>query len=169
MAEVGFYHLTRSSLDEALPPLLEKATSQGLRLVLVARDSEHLDHLDRWLWAFRPDSFLPHGTAATGFAAKQPIYLAPNVANPNGATVLVTVDGLLPDADAPFERVVDLFDGQDAAAVAAARERWISWRERGAKLVYWQQRPEGGWIKAREEAGKGREAQGKGREGVGKG
>jgi DNA polymerase-3 subunit chi len=150
--EVGFYHLTRTRLDEALPQLLEKALERGLRAVLVVRDGEHLRHLDELLWTYRPDSFLAHGTAATGFAERQPIYLARGIENPNNAAVLMLVDGLMPPADAPFARVVDLFDGGDAAAVAAARDRWRQWRERGrATLVYWQQRAEGGWTKAREE------------------
>lgn len=150
--EVGFYHLTRTRLDEALPQLLEKVLERGLRAVLVVRDGEHLRHLDELLWTYRPDSFLAHGTAATGFAERQPIFLARAIENPNGAAVLVLVDGLMPPADIPFARVVDLFDGSDEAAVAAARERWRQWRERGgATLVYWQQRAEGGWTKAREE------------------
>jgi DNA polymerase-3 subunit chi len=150
--EVGFYHLTRTRLDEALPQLLEKAVERGLRAVLVARDADHLRQLDELLWTYRDDSFLAHGTAATGFAERQPIYLARAVENPNGAAVLVLVDGLVPPADAPFERIVDLFDGGDEAAVTAARERWRTWRERGtATLVYWRQRAEGGWTKAREE------------------
>ena len=151
IGEVGFYHLTRSTLDDALPALLEKAVGQGLRLVLVSRSPDLLEHLDRWLWSYRPDSFLAHGTAATGFADRQPIYLADLVTNPNSASVLVTVDGLMPEPDAPFTRLVDLFDGGDEMAVAAARDRWRTWRERGAKIVYWQQGAEGGWTKVREE------------------
>lgn len=153
VTEVGFYHLTRSSLDAALPALLEKAVEQGVRVVLVARADELREHLDRWLWTYRPDGFLPHGTLAGGFAERQPILLAPEPINPNRASVLVTVDGLVPPAETPFQRVLDFFDGADEAAVAAARERWLKWRARGVGLVYWQQRPEGGWAKAREERG----------------
>jgi DNA polymerase-3 subunit chi len=150
--EVGFYHLTRTRLDQALPQLLEKAVERGLNAVLVARDADELRRLDDLLWTYRPDSFLAHGTAATGFAERQPIFLAGAVENPNNAAVLVLVDGLMPPPDVPFARIVDLFDGADEAAVAAARERWRQWRERGdATLVYWQQRAEGGWTKAREE------------------
>ncbi|MFP4127336.1 MAG: DNA polymerase III subunit chi [Alphaproteobacteria bacterium] len=149
--EVGFYHLTRTRLDEALPQLLEKALARGLRAVLVARDGDQLRRLDELLWTFRPDSFLAHGTAATGYPERQPIFLARAIENPNGAAVLVLVDGLMPPADLPFARVVDLFDGGDEAAVAAARERWREWRARGrATLVYWRQRAEGGWTKAGE-------------------
>ncbi len=156
VGEVGFYHLTRSRLDVALPPLLEKVLERGFRAVLVVRDDEDRRHLDEVLWTYRNDSFLPHGTAATGFAERQPIWLAPAIENPNGADILVVVDGLLPPADVPFARVVDLFDGSDEAAVATARDRWRAWRERGARsLVYWQQRAEGGWTKAREEAAPG--------------
>lgn len=150
--EVGFYHLTRSRLDEALPQLLEKALERGLNAVLVARDGERLRQLDDLLWTYRPDSFLAHGTTATGYPERQPIFLTRGIENPNGASVLTLVDGLMPPADTPFARVVDLFDGGDEAAVASARERWRQWRERGtATLVYWQQRAEGGWTKAREE------------------
>ena len=150
--EVGFYHLTRTRLDEALPQLLEKAVERGLKAVLVARDADELRRLDELLWTYRDDSFLAHGTSATGYPERQPIYLARAVDNPNGATVLVLIDGLMPPAELDFQRIVDLFDGGDTAAVAAARERWRAWRERGtATLVYWQQRAEGGWTKAREE------------------
>jgi DNA polymerase-3 subunit chi len=48
--EVGFYHLTRARLDEALPQLLEKVRERGLRAVLVARDGEQLRQLDELLW-----------------------------------------------------------------------------------------------------------------------
>src|SRR3712207_8578887 len=44
--------------------------------------------------------------------------------NPNGASVLVLVDGADPgDLDA-YRRVLDLFDGNDPEALASARERW---------------------------------------------
>ncbi len=152
LAEVGFYHLTRARLDDALPALLEKALARGLNAVVVARDAEHLRHLDEWLWSYRNDSFLPHGLASAAFAERQPVLLAADVTNPNGANLLVLVDGLLPAEDAPFARVVDLFDGNDQEALTAARERWRAWRERrvGA-LVYYQQQEAGGWQKAREE------------------
>jgi DNA polymerase-3 subunit chi len=153
VVEVGFYHLTRSRLEEALPQLLEKALERGLKAVLVVRDGDHLTHLDEVLWTYRPESFLAHGTATTGFAERQPIFLARAIENPNGASLLVLVDGLMPPADVPFARIVDLFDGADEAAVASARNRWREWRERGtATLVYWQQRADGGWSKARAES-----------------
>ena len=40
MAEVLFYHLTVSSLDEALPGLLEKSVARGWRAVVQAGSEE---------------------------------------------------------------------------------------------------------------------------------
>lgn len=148
MTEVGFYHLTRSSLDEALPRLLEKAYAAGHRVVVRGGDAERIELLNRTLWTYGKDSFLPHGARSDGFAEDQPIYLTAQVENPNLATILVRVD----DADAPdldtFARCLDLFDGSDPDAVARARARWREAREAGHACTYWQQGERGGWVKA---------------------
>ncbi|WP_349261841.1 DNA polymerase III subunit chi [Geminicoccus sp.] len=151
MSEVGFYHLTRSSLEEALPRLLEKAHAAGMRILLRAGSRERVDALDRHLWVYRPDSWLPHGTRADGNAPLQPIWLTEQVENPNGATLLVLVDQAADDDLASFARVLDLFDGGNEDEVAAARSRWRARREAGHRLVYWRQTERGAWEKASEE------------------
>jgi DNA polymerase III subunit chi len=47
---------------------------------------------------------------------------------------------------AGWDRVADLFDGSDDAAVAAARDRWRRARDAGHALTYWQQTGSG-WQK----------------------
>ena len=75
LTEIGFYHLTRSTLEEALPRLLEKAYAAGNRVLVRVGDAERLELLNRALWTYGKDSFLPHGTRADGFPEDQPIYL----------------------------------------------------------------------------------------------
>ncbi len=145
MAEVAFYHLTVRRLEEVLPRLLEKIVAAGHRVVLRAPSGERLDQLDRLLWTYQREAVLPHGTRADGHADRQPIYLTTEEENPNGASVLVVVDGASGEDGAAFTRVVDLFDGNDPEAVAAARERWRRAREAGHRLVYWRQDAEGRW------------------------
>jgi DNA polymerase III subunit chi len=67
---------------------------------------------------------------------------------PNGAQVLVIVDGAPAEDADQFERVLELFDGRDADAVAAARARWRWAESRGMSRVYWQQSERGGWQRA---------------------
>ncbi len=148
MTELGFYHLTRSGLDQALPRLLEKAHAGGHKVVLRCADAERLDQLDRLLWTYSNDSFLPHGSAADGHGERQPIWLTIGTDTPNGATILVLVDGAPADDAAAFERVLELFDGRNPDAVAAARARWRWAESQGMDRVYWQQNERGGWQRA---------------------
>ena len=65
--------------------------------------------------------------------------------------MLVLVDNAAVDpVPAGIERVLIMFDGQDQASLAHAREQWKAFLAKGEKLVYWQQNDRGGWIKARE-------------------
>ena len=151
MTEIGFYHLTRSSLEQALPRLLEKVLAGGHRAVLRCPDKARVESLDRALWTYGKDSFLPHGTRADGHVEAQPILLTDAEERPNAATILVLVDGA-PFGDlSPYARCLDMFDGNAEDAVELARERWRWARTQGHKLIYWQQNERGGWVKAREE------------------
>ena len=147
MTEVGFYHLTRSPLDEALPRLLEKAYAAGQRVVVRGGDPERIELLNRTLWTYGKDSFLPHGTRDNGFAEDQPVFLTDAADYPNRATVLVLVDGAALEPPPQFARCLYLFDGNDETALAQARALWRRSQERGEALTYWQQ-TERGWHKA---------------------
>ncbi|MDH3661067.1 MAG: DNA polymerase III subunit chi [Alphaproteobacteria bacterium] len=151
MAEIGFYHLTRSALEPALGQLLTKVLESGKRAVVMASSAERVEALTKGLWTWKTDSFLPHGSSKDGNAEQQPIYLTDKPEVPNDASVLVLADNAsadpLPDG---IERVLIMFDGNDQASLAHAREQWKACQARGDKLVYWQQTERGGWNKARE-------------------
>lgn len=146
MTEVGFYHLTSTPLERALPRLLERALAEGHRIVVMAGSEERVLALDGLLWSYSDASFLPHGTARDGNAPRQPVFLTAGDENPNAATMLVLVDGAASAHLADFKRVCDMFDGNAAAAVASARERWRSAKAAGHALTYLQQ-TETGWEK----------------------
>ena len=149
MSEIAFYRLIRGTLEQVLPRLLEKVLESGRRAVVRCPTAERVEALDRVLWTYAPDSFLPHGTAADGFPDRQPIFLTRGTERPNGAEVLVLVEDA-PDADLEsYERVLVPFDGGDPAAVERARERWRVWRAAGHRLVHWQQEADGRWVKVR--------------------
>ena len=143
MAEIGFYHLSSTPLDRSLPKLLERAWTQGYRVVVRAASPERVEHLSATLWTYDEAAFLPHGSARDGNAAMQPIWLTHGGENPNGASMLVLVDGVEAEDIGSYARCADLFDGNDAAAVEAARTRWRRAREAGHLLTYWQQTTSG--------------------------
>ena len=147
MTEVGFYHLLHWPLERALPKLLEKALKRGHRAVVLAGSKDRVEDLNSVLWTYEERSWLPHGGAGDGEPAEQPIFLTADDENPNGADVLVAVDGRAPASSDGFARIIDMFDGRDEAMVAAARQRWRGYLDQGLDLTYWQQTEAGGWQK----------------------
>jgi DNA polymerase-3 subunit chi len=146
MAEVWFYHLERTSLEQALPELLEKVLARGWKGQVRLRDAARVEALDQHLWTWRDDSFLPHGPAGEPHAARQPILLTTEAENVNGAEALLLIDGAEPGDLAGYERVMVLFDGNDEAALATARAQWSALKARGEDLSYWRQEGRG-WKK----------------------
>lgn len=147
MTEISFYHLKRQKLEAALPKLLERALDAGMKAVVLAGSPERVEDLDAALWTYDDGSFLPHGAAADGDPALQTIFLTTEEENPNDATLLAAVDGVTPGHVGSFERCLDLFDGNDEAAVEAARARWKAYKAAGHDVTYWRQSPDGKWEK----------------------
>ena len=145
MTEIAFYHLQTWPLERALPRLLEKTLDAGKRAVVMAGSEARVEALNAALWGYDRDSWLPHGSAVDGSAEQQPIWLTTEDENPNGAEYLFLTDGARSDRIETFERCFDLFDGSDAAAGAAARERWRTYQAGGHDPTYWQQTERGGW------------------------
>lgn len=115
MTAVSFVHVANGTLHDALPPLLEDCLTQGQRVVVVC-SAERLEALNTHLWVYQPDSFLPHGTAADGALADQPIALVSEEINPNNASVLVMLDGA-PTTAAAYQTVLVLFADNTAPAM----------------------------------------------------
>jgi DNA polymerase III subunit chi len=147
MTEVLFYHLEHQPLERVLPALLERTLERGWRAVVQAGSPERVEALDALLWTFREDSFLPHGTKRDGHAAEQPVYLTTEDENPNGAAVRFLVDGAEAAGLEGYQRIVYLFDGNEASTLARAREQWKAAKDAGCEVTYWQQSAEGGWQK----------------------
>lgn len=157
--EIAFYHLTRLPVEEALPALLAKTLDLGKRAVIRAPSDDLALTLDKKLWMYEAPSFwLPHATAESlgkhGRPEDQPIWISGSSTppeTPNQATFLFRIDGGCEDEDlTPYERIFDLFNGNDETFLNAARRRWKQLRDENCFiLTYWRQKSSKGWSKER--------------------
>jgi DNA polymerase III subunit chi len=148
MTDILFYHLQNQPLERALPALLERCVERGWRAVVETGSQERCAAIDGFLWTYREDSFLPHGTVSDGAPEEQPILILPTADNPNGAAVRFLVDRAVPPADpGSYERLVLMFDGNDEEALADARGHWKTLKAGGHEMSYWQQDANGRWVK----------------------
>ena len=153
--EAYFYHLTRRGLEQVLPGLLNRTLEQGWRAVVRAGSDARVEALDRLLWSFAEESFLPHGTAADGFSERQPIYLTVGEERPNNPDVLFLTDGVTaePEALRAFRRTCVIFDARDETAMRTARALWKAVSASGLYALYFAEKDGGGWEKKAEANG----------------
>ena len=151
MGAAFFYHLTRRSLRDTLLMLLGKSRENGWRVAVRGVDAEAMAGLDAALWQGPDESFLPHGVAGGPHDADQPILLTTGADAPNRPQCLMTVHGaqVLPEEVGALERVCILFDGNDEAAVDAARGQWKALTGAGVAAQYWSE-ADGRWEKKAE-------------------
>ncbi|KAA5607657.1 DNA polymerase III subunit chi [Roseospira marina] len=146
MTRVDFYHLLQWPLERALPRLLTRAYQTEARVLVLAGSMDRVRALNSLLWTFDANAWLPHGCRDEGYAEHQPIWISDREERPNGATLAVLTEGMTVTDASAWDRVLDLFDGQDSEAVQAARDRWRTGRDAGHELHYWQQSDSGGWV-----------------------
>jgi len=144
--QVDFYHLTATPLERALPNIAQRVLGSGERLLIVSENEAQRGAIDRQLWSFTPDSFLPHAQAGAEDDAEQPVLIASEVAPANAAKHVALIDGKWRDDALAFDRAFHFFDGD---TVAAAREAWKALADRdGVERRYWKQDETGRWQQA---------------------
>lgn len=154
MGAAFFYHLSEASAAQTLAMLLPKALAAGWRVEVRGTEPARMAALDAALWLGPDEGFLPHGLAGGPHDADQPVLLCAGQAAANDPNCLMAMDGaeVDPAEAAQAARVCILFDGQDEAAVAAARGQWKRLTEAGLPAQYWAQ--EGGrWMMKADKGG----------------
>lgn len=146
--QVTFYELIATSLEKTLPKILEKVYEGGLKAIVRIESAERLKAIDGAMWTYTTMGFLPHGSSAdpARFHIHQPIWLTTGDDNPIGATVLVITTQEYA-MDKSYDRVLDIYDGNDPACAQSAKERMDMYQENGNEVVVWKQTLKGAWEK----------------------
>ncbi|WNO52504.1 DNA polymerase III subunit chi [Stakelama saccharophila] len=144
--QVDFYHLTRMPLDRALPRIAERVIEKNGRLLIVSDSEAQRATLDRLLWSYRADSFLPHAQAGAGDDANQPVLISGEPEAANGARNIALADGIWRDRSLSFDRAFHFFDED---RITDARQAWKALADRaGVERRYWKQNEQGRWEQA---------------------
>lgn len=145
MTEIRFYHIQKKSAENVVFELAERALGRGHKILIRMKDDNEVQRLNDFLWATKPDSFLPHGTATEGNADRQPVFLTATNDNPNNADVVFLMPGCETGGIEPFALVCNILDGRDEDQIVAGRTRFKEWKSAGHNLSYWQQSEAGKW------------------------
>jgi DNA polymerase-3 subunit chi len=136
MSRVEFHSGVSDTLNFACR-LLRKAWRQGASVVVTA-PPQTLDALDRELWTFEAQEFVPHwrvrpGQGAVAALRRTPIWLCEADAPASGPKVLVNLGAEIPRDLDHYERIIEIVS-TDAGDRQLARTRWRDYEARGLSI-----------------------------------
>ncbi|MFN5269173.1 MAG: DNA polymerase III subunit chi [Hyphomonadaceae bacterium] len=145
--EIWFYHLESASVEETLPPLIEKCLDRVWRALVLSPSAERLQALDSHLWTWKPNSWLPHHSPGSQEGHVAPIQLGDSQGEARAAEAVFLLDGASWGPLEGVSRIFVLFDGRDPDNVTHARQQWRVAKEAGLSPTYWRQGEDGRWAK----------------------
>lgn len=140
--DVSFYQLLKTPLEKALPKLIEKIYESGYKVLIVCDSLERVQSLNSLLWTFSQSAFIPHGYE--GDPTRQPIWLSTELENVNSANLAIITNGITVNKN-EFEKILDIFDGNEETSLVNARIRYQQYKERGHNMAFWRQNETGAW------------------------
>ena len=135
MTQVDFYVLPENgslTAHAAVGRIAEKALSRGHQIFVQVKDEAAAIRLHESLWTFREASFLPHAIA--GQDDGEPLVIGWDDPPVEHDDVLINTTGAVPGHFARFSRLAEIV-APDAARIAASREAWRFYRDRGYPLA----------------------------------
>lgn len=133
MTQIDFHILQASEEQQLLDytcRLTEKATNRGHRVMIFTDGPEVSQRLDRQLWSFRPESFVPH-TLNQSDAEQAPVYITHIPQPGNFQDVLIAIhSGPPPEFFSRFKRSIEIVM-QQPIRLKQSRENYAFYKSRG--------------------------------------
>ncbi len=136
MTRVDFYVLAeggRGNRHVLACRVADKARRAGHRVVIHAPSPEEARHMDRLLWTFQEQSFVPHGLLGEADPACNPILIGDAAQATEEHDVLINLAREVPTFFSRFQRLAECVDNEQAVR-EASRQRYRFYRDRGYPL-----------------------------------
>jgi len=138
VSRADFYQLKSNDPASRYPllcRLLEKCLGVGQQVYIICRDEAEALHLNQYIWAFKPDSFIPHICAHE--QAQAIVVLGhtstPAAAQPHHHEICINLSQAL--APEKFDRIIELVV-QETEMLQTARDHYATYNELGRTMQY---------------------------------
>ena len=135
MVKVNFYLLkqnTEAARAALCCKLAEQQMRQGQRVFVLTASMDDAQELDRLLWSFASESFVPHALAGDAVAETAPVVIGSGKV-PAGTSCVLNL-GNMPVAASDGITAIAEFVLNDEPAKAASRQRWNHYKQLGCEL-----------------------------------
>lgn len=136
MTKIDFYLLNTDSLEYRLNyacKLIEKVYQKGHRILVVAEEVE-ARQLDKRLWDYKPESFIPHGLI-TEDDTNLPVHISWDLQDAKDHNdVLINLGIQSPEYFSRFTRMLEVIC-QEESIIKEGRSRYKFYKDRGYPLT----------------------------------
>ena len=147
MSEVFFYHLTKTTLEIALPKILERALSEKWSIEIRTSANTNLDEISNAIWRGPDESFLPHCLEDHEDLQDYPIVLCKSPLKDWRDCLIVVGQADLKENEVKnYKRICLIFDAKIEVELSKARKSWKKLSEEGINTAYWAE-DKGRWVK----------------------
>jgi len=133
MTRIDYYILSTQSTKERLLlacRIVEKAFKKGHQVYVHAEDEQTATQMDRALWSFRADSFIPHNRLGENSEAPAAVEVGSEQQPERHHDVLINLSNKIPDFFSRFNRVAEIVS-QQPEILEASRINYGFYRDRG--------------------------------------
>jgi len=134
MTQIDFYILQKPDEHSRLHfvcRLTEKALTRGNRVMIATEDATQTRQVDKLLWQFRPESFVPHSTCEAPLRA--PVLISHEGDDKDHHQVLINLRTNIPPEFSRFDRLLEVVV-QDQQVLKVTREHYVFYKSRGYQL-----------------------------------
>jgi len=136
VTQVDFYILSDSNASDRYRlacRIADKAHAAGRRVVIHTGSAEEAKHVNRLLWTFQEQSFIPHGLLGQCETEITPVLVGNAEQAHEEHDVLINLAMEVPTFFSRFDRLAECVDNEEVARTAS-RERYRFYRDRGYPL-----------------------------------
>jgi DNA polymerase-3 subunit chi len=138
MTRIDFYILAAGVGNDRLRltcRIAERAHGDGHRVLIHCPQADLARQLDRLLWTYREDSFLPHGLVGETHPTLTPVLISADGEPAAEDQVLINLGTEVPEFFARFERLCEPLD-HEPGVLEAGRARWKYYSDCGYDLKH---------------------------------
>ena len=118
--------------------LVEKGFKQKIQPIYIhASNQQQAEQLDKLLWTFKQDSFIPHTIVGTSDLDSTPVQIGWNENQFHPAAAIVNLSEEIPISYLESKKIHEIIDN-DEIKKNKARERWKNYKSEGCHLDIYQ-------------------------------
>ena len=145
--EISFYHFTITPLVLGMSKLIKKIYYTKRNLLVLCKDEEEMNELDRTLWTFASREFIPHSKVNEPTPELQPVLLGNSLQdNKNKSEVLLSSQNNIENLDSvDFKKRLYAFYGtkNEVQPMMDFYQEYKTYKN--ITMIFWKQDMNGKW------------------------